>query len=92
MLLCCGCHSAADDQCDGAGADYYRANRPGDLLPATLGNGVTPGQVYTTEPGMTGYLWNVSGAGCITSGKGTESITVDLDKSDRSAVCKCHLQ
>jgi hypothetical protein len=33
------------------------------------------GNVYTTETGMSGYLWNVSG-GTITAGAGTSSITV----------------
>ncbi len=32
--------------------------------------------VYTTEPGMTGYTWTVSAGGVITSGAGTNAITV----------------
>jgi hypothetical protein len=35
----------------------------------------TPGNVYTTEAGMTNYAWTVS-AGTITAGAGTNSITV----------------
>ena len=35
----------------------------------------TPGYVYTTEPGMTGYVWTVS-AGNIDAGVGTNAITV----------------
>jgi len=31
---------------------------------------------YNTEPGMTGYSWNVSAGGTIISGMGTQSITV----------------
>jgi spore coat protein A, manganese oxidase len=42
----------------------------------TIGAGVTADQVYTTETGMVNYLWTVSSAGQITSGQGTESITV----------------
>ena len=49
---------------------------PLSLLPATLGNGITTGQIYTTEPGMVNYIWNVSAAGKIDAGAGTESITV----------------
>ncbi len=48
---------------------------PISLMPATLGNGVTPGQVYTTEAGMTNYVWNLSSAGKIDAGNGTNSIS-----------------
>ncbi|MCX6246080.1 MAG: hypothetical protein NTU98_15405 [Bacteroidetes bacterium] len=34
------------------------------------------GNVYTTESGMTGYTWALSGSGIITSGAGTNAITV----------------
>lgn len=44
--------------------------------PATVGDGITVGQVYTTEPGMTLYNWVVTGGGYITAGQGTNSITV----------------
>ncbi|HSO86976.1 MAG TPA: hypothetical protein VLQ91_10520, partial [Draconibacterium sp.] len=36
-------------------------------LPVTLGGGITADQVYTTEPGMTNYVWAVSAAGTITA-------------------------
>ena len=50
---------------------------PGGLLtPATLGTGITVGQVYTTEVGMAGYAWTVSAAGVITAGANSNSITV----------------
>jgi FtsP/CotA-like multicopper oxidase with cupredoxin domain len=45
-------------------------------LPATLGSGVTTGQVYFTEAGMSNYQWTVTPAGSITDGAGTNSITV----------------
>ncbi len=35
------------------------------------------GVTYTTEPGMAGYKWVVSSGGVVTSGVGTNSITVD---------------
>ena len=34
------------------------------------------GNIYSTEPGMTNYSWNISSGGTITSGTGTNSITV----------------
>ena len=34
------------------------------------------GGVYTTQPGMSGYIWSVSAGGIILSGAGTNSITV----------------
>jgi hypothetical protein len=36
----------------------------------------TTGVIYTTEPGMTGYIWTISAGGTITSGSGTNTITV----------------
>ena len=50
---------------------------PVTLLPAKLHSGITTGQVYYTEPGMSNYSWSVSPAGTIVSGQGTASITVD---------------
>ncbi|MFZ4522400.1 MAG: T9SS type A sorting domain-containing protein [Bacteroidales bacterium] len=43
--------------------------------PVAVCTGV-PGNVYFTEPGMTDYNWSVSAGGVITSGAGTNSITV----------------
>ncbi len=37
----------------------------------------TSGLVYSTEPSMTGYSWNISPGGLITSGGGTNAITVN---------------
>ncbi len=34
------------------------------------------GNIYTTESGMSAYLWNVSAGGTITAGSGTNSVTV----------------
>ena len=36
----------------------------------------TTGNIYTTQTGMTSYLWNVSAGGTITAGSGTNTITV----------------
>ena len=50
---------------------------PTTNLPAILIGGVTSGQIYTTEPGMSNYAWAVSSpAGSITAGAGTNTITV----------------
>jgi hypothetical protein len=38
----------------------------------------SPGNVYTTEQGMTGYVWIVSGGGSITSGGGTTNNTATI--------------
>ncbi len=43
--------------------------------PATCISG-TSGNVYTTEAGMTGYTWGISGGGTIDAGQGTNSISV----------------
>jgi endonuclease I len=50
-------------------------------LPVPTVSGPTPvnsgtSQVYSTEAGMTGYTWAVSAGGTITSGSGTNAITV----------------
>ncbi|MBW6460747.1 MAG: T9SS type A sorting domain-containing protein, partial [Bacteroidales bacterium] len=37
-------------------------------------------ETYTTEAGMTGYVWTVSAGGTITSGTGTHSITVQWNQ------------
>jgi FtsP/CotA-like multicopper oxidase with cupredoxin domain len=42
----------------------------------TISGGVTAGLVYTTEPGMTNYIWTITNAGTITAGLNTNSITV----------------
>ncbi len=36
----------------------------------------TTNQVYTTENGMTGYIWTISSGGTITAGPGTHEVTV----------------
>ncbi|MEI6681395.1 MAG: T9SS type A sorting domain-containing protein [Bacteroidota bacterium] len=36
----------------------------------------TSGYVYTTETGMSSYVWNISAGGTITAGAGTSSVTV----------------
>ena len=39
------------------------------------------GIIYSTESGMTGYTWTVSSGGTITSGTGTNAITVTWNLS-----------
>ncbi|MEI7422356.1 MAG: gliding motility-associated C-terminal domain-containing protein [Prolixibacteraceae bacterium] len=43
---------------------------------ASVCNGAT-GVIYQTESSMTGYIWTISSGGTITSGAGTNSITVN---------------
>ena len=45
--------------------------------PAAACSGI-PGNVYTTETGMTGYTWTVSSGGSITSGGGTANSSVTI--------------
>ncbi len=44
------------------------------------------GNVYTTQAGMTGYTWTVSG-GVITAGAGTNTVSVAWDTSGTKSVC-----
>ncbi len=44
------------------------------------------GNVYTTEAGMTDYLWNISAGGTITDGAGTRSITVTWNTAGAQSV------
>ncbi|MEI7982189.1 MAG: T9SS type A sorting domain-containing protein, partial [Bacteroidota bacterium] len=44
------------------------------------------GITYTTETGMTGYLWTVSPGGTITAGSGTNSITVTWNSTGAQSV------
>jgi len=44
------------------------------------------GLQYSTEIGMTGYYWNVSAGGSITSGSGTSVVTVSWNKSGAQTI------
>jgi hypothetical protein len=54
--------------------------------PATLCAGST-GNVYTTQTGMTGYVWTLSAGGVITAGAGTNAITVTWNTAGAQTVC-----
>jgi hypothetical protein len=45
------------------------------------------GNVYTTDAGMTSYVWTVSSGGAITSGSGTNSITIAWAAIGAQTVC-----
>ncbi|MBK7212176.1 MAG: T9SS type A sorting domain-containing protein [Bacteroidales bacterium] len=65
--------------CTAAAATVY--NVTVNALPVPTISGTTPAgvgssQVYTTEAGMTSYVWTVSAGGAITAGAGTNAITV----------------
>ena len=53
--------------------------------PATLCAGST-GNVYTTQAGMTAYLWTVSAGGTITAGAGTSAVTVTWNTAGAQTV------
>ena len=53
--------------------------------PPTVCEG-TIGNVYTTDPGMTGYTWNISSGGTIISGNGTNSIIVTWNLASAQSV------
>jgi len=61
-------------------------------LPDPTITGATPvcattiGVIYTTETGMTGYIWSVSAGGTITAGAGTNSITVTWNTAGPQSV------
>ena len=44
------------------------------------------GNVYTTQSGMTGYTWAVSSGGTITSGQGTNTVTVTWNTAGTQTV------
>jgi len=46
----------------------------------------TSGVIYSTETGMTGYIWNVSAGGTITSGAGTNQIIVTWNTAGAQTV------
>ncbi len=69
------------------------------LLPVNVAAAISPtpwgpvsvcagsaGNVYSTNPGMTGYVWNVSAGGTITAGAGTNSITVTWNTAGAQSV------
>ncbi len=78
--------------CSGTSVQY---NVTVTALPVPIVTGPTPcgtgstGNVYTTEAGMTNYLWTVSGGGTITSGGGTSNntVTVTWTTAGNQTVC-----
>ena len=68
--------------CQAATATIY--NVTVNALPVILISGNTPvcenltGNIYTTEAGMTNYVWTVSGGGTITAGGGLNDNTVTI--------------
>ena len=53
---------------------------------SALGCVTTTGNSYSTQTGMTGYLWNVSSGGTITSGTGTNAIAITWNISGAQSV------
>jgi len=61
--------------------------RPGPTItgPANV-CATTAGNVYTTQSGMTGYVWTISAGGTITAGAGTNAITVTWNSTGAQSV------
>ena len=53
--------------------------------PAVVCSGTT-GVIYSTEAGMTSYLWNISSGGTITAGAGTKDIQVTWNTSGAQSI------
>ena len=67
------------NNCTAASATNYTVNvydRPTPVVNGPVSAGVGTSQVYTTDAGMSNYVWTVSAGGTITLGQGTNSITV----------------
>jgi PKD repeat protein len=68
--------------CTPAAAAVYNVTVNDLPVPVITGPSVvcasTPGSVYSTEPGMTGYIWSVSAGGTITAGGGSADNTVSV--------------
>jgi hypothetical protein len=63
-----------------------------NVLPVPTITGPTPvcagttGNVYTTQAGMSGYIWAISAGGTITAGSGTSAITVTWNTAGAQTV------
>jgi hypothetical protein len=72
---------------------YHNSSITINTLPVPSINGPatvcvnSAGNMYTTQPGMTNYIWTVSSGGTITSGSGTNSITVTWSYPGTQTVC-----
>lgn len=56
-------------------------NAPYPAITGPVSPCVLSSDIYFTDPGMTSYVWTVSSGGTITSGPGTDSITVTWNSS-----------
>ncbi|MEI6435333.1 MAG: T9SS type A sorting domain-containing protein, partial [Bacteroidota bacterium] len=74
--------------CAQTGSEVVISNPP--VLPIIIGAAsvcaVSAGNVYQTEAGMTGYVWNVSAGGVITGGVGTNTLTVSWNNAGAQTV------
>jgi hypothetical protein len=76
--------------CTASTATVYNVTVNPLPVPTITGSGSvcvgTTGVTYTTETGMTGYTWTVSAGGTITSGSGTNTITVTWNTTGAQTV------
>ena len=74
-------YTAAND-CAEVSPTVYNVIVTSSLVPSITGPSTvcvtSPGNVYTTEPGMTNYIWTVPSGGTITSGGTSSSNTVTV--------------
>ena len=76
--------------CTATSPTIYNVNVNPLPVPAITGPAflciTTAGNTYTTEEGMTGYVWTVSAGGTITNGAGTNTITVTWNMTGAQSV------
>ena len=87
--VCVNYNNAAG--CNANAATCYAVTVSARPVPIITGNANvcsgTIGNVYTTDAGMTAYVWTVSAGGAITAGAGTNSITVAWNTAGSQSVC-----
>ncbi|NVO21560.1 MAG: T9SS type A sorting domain-containing protein [Bacteroidetes bacterium] len=78
------------NSCTAASATVYNVTVNALPVPTVTGPAsacvTSTGNVYSTQAGMTGYVWNVSAGGTIASGSGTNSITVTWNTAGAQTV------
>ncbi|NVO20472.1 MAG: T9SS type A sorting domain-containing protein [Bacteroidetes bacterium] len=78
------------NSCTAASATVYNVTVNALPVPTVTGPASacvsSAGNVYSTQAGMSGYIWNVSAGGTITAGSGTNSVTVTWNTAGAQTV------